>query len=47
MTLKQTVSEIKGYEVTEGQARLFASQQFGVLASHIRNKFVKDLRNPK
>jgi len=47
MTLKQTVSEIKGYEVTEGQARLFASEQYGVLATYIRNKLLENLKIPK
>lgn len=47
MTLKETVSQIKGYEVSETQARMFASEQFGFLASHIRGKFIDSFNLPK
>ncbi len=43
MTLKQTVEEILKKETTETHARIFASEQFGVLAAHIRNKLIKEL----
>lgn len=47
MTLKETVSQIKGYEVSETQARMFASEQFGVLAAYIRGKFIDSLNLPE
>ncbi len=36
MTLQQTVSKILKKEVSETEAQIFASQQFGVLCSYIR-----------
>lgn len=43
MTLRETVSKIQGYEVTETHARIFASEQFGVLASFIRGQLIDTL----
>jgi len=40
MTLRETVSKIQGYEVTETHARIFASEQYGVLSCYIRGQFI-------
>lgn len=43
MTLRETVSKIRGYEVGETYARMFASEQYGVLASFIRGQLIENL----
>jgi len=38
MTLVETVAKIKGRAVTDDEAKLFAFEQFGLLATHIRKE---------
>jgi hypothetical protein len=39
-TLTQTVTKIVGYEVTPTQAKNYALNNYGILATHIRNEFL-------
>jgi len=46
-TLQQTVSKIVGYEVTPTQAKNWALNNYGELATHIRNEFLDSLNGTR
>jgi hypothetical protein len=43
MTLTQTVTNILNKRVTDEEAKLFALNNFGILASYIRNKSLENI----
>lgn len=46
-TLVSQVSKIIGRKVTDKEAQIFASEQYGVLATFIRNEFIDSLQSDK
>jgi len=47
MTLKTTVTNILNRKVTEQQAMQWANDNYGVLATYIRQQFINSLKTKK